>query len=107
MADKLSARRIAEIHGALGRIRSLDETAGWIGKDIERDADEWGLKTRNAFGGNCLSQWRNEFLGQVVACAIINELMRERAEVAADIETLVDAPPAPFSCVQEPDREGQ
>lgn len=103
---KMTATRVLELNGALNRIRALDETAASIARDIEDTSSHWGEKVRSVFGQNRMSQWTNEFLGQVVATAIINELMVERAEKAADIEDEVDCPPPPI-CFQNPDRDNR
>ena len=104
---KLTGHDVNRIHGALQRISDLDKAALWIAEDIESRADTWGEKVRDVFGRNRLSQWRNRFLGEVVATAIINELMRERAELEAGIEDHVEAPRQSIICPQHPDRENR
>jgi uncharacterized protein YcbX len=105
---KLTAARVQQLAAATDRIRSLDETTRWLANDLEDsdDTTRWGEKVRDIFGRNRLSQWRNEFLGQAVACAIINELMQQRAEIVQEVGDDVECPPPPMP-LQHPDRENR
>lgn len=103
---KLTARQVHELAGSVERIRSLDSVAISIGEHVEENAEGWGAKIRDVLGRNRMDKWRNRFLGEVVAAAIMTELMRERDEIAAEIEAHVDVAKRPMPD-QFPDRENR
>ena len=102
--SKMTPNEIHRLSGSLDRIKRLDETIDSIAGRIEDDCDKWGEGVRNVFGRNRMDKWRNNFLGQVVATAIINELLKERDEMAGDLDGVVEPPPRPM-IDQIPDRD--
>jgi hypothetical protein len=90
--------RIQDIEGAaraVRRIQSIDETIERLGRKIEVDAQHHGEAIRKTFGPNILTQIKDEDLGKVTFCAIINALLLLREDEKENYGELVEFPPPP------------
>lgn len=102
--DKLTPDEVYRIAHALRRIEHLDEIAQQAARDAAARSGDISLKMRDACPFP--SGWGHRFLSDTIACALINEMMRERQEVFESLGGLVDVPPPPFG-FQEPDRKNR
>jgi len=100
MGAKLTPHRISALHSALDRIQDLDLSALDITENVEDSAEQWGEKAREFL---CVPRWPSRRLGKIIATAVLNEMMRERAEIVSEIGDEVECPPP----LQNPDRENR
>ncbi|WP_395175551.1 hypothetical protein [Roseibium alexandrii] len=90
--------RIEDIEGAanaIRRVKSIDKTIGQLGQSIEDQPAYHGGAIRKTFGQNILTQLRDEELGQIAFCAIVNALLKVREEEKEGFGEIVDFPPPP------------
>lgn len=101
----LEAYEIQAAANALDRVKSIDETIRSLGERIGERAQDCGEAVRNVFGRNTFSHFRNEHLGQITFCAIVNALLQRRGAIIAEhAETVVFPPaPCPEQVVEDPD----
>ena len=102
---KLQEHQIKAAAEALDRVREIDRTICRLGEVASDRAAEWGERTRNIFGRNLLTQFRNDVLGEIVLCAVINALLKKRAEVMGDHGDVVEFPDAPCPRPSIPEME--
>ncbi|WP_371398877.1 hypothetical protein [Marinovum algicola] len=77
------------------RVQSIDETIERMGKGVDRIVAATGEATRREIGRNLLTQLTDEHVGQIVFCAVINALLRERARIVEQQKALVTFPGPP------------
>ncbi len=90
--------RIKDIEGAaqaVSRIKSIDDTIERLGRQNEINAAHHGEAIRRTFGQNILTQLRDEDIGKVAFCAIINALLLLREDEMENYGELVEFPPPP------------
>lgn len=102
---KLNQNQIRSAHQAVERVKSIDDTISWLGRDAPDKVAEHGKKARDIFGRNRMSHFLDSHLGEVILCAVINALLEKRGQeiaTAADVVEFPD-PPCPRQTVQPQD----
>lgn len=89
--DRLSMPALKRAQNCIDRIESLDAMIEWIARGMESEAEVWGADARRSFGQQRLhAAPANRDLGRIVAMAIMQHALTQRAALAAEVEDLVE-----------------
>ena len=92
---KLTPEDIRAAHRALETVQSIDNDITALGRADTANLNALGKKVREVVGRNLTGHFTDERLGSVVHCAMVNELLRKRQDVASSASDLMEFPAPP------------
>lgn len=99
---KLQPDQIRRAAQAVDHVKSIDNDIERLGSNAPDRLPEYGDKIRHLVGRNIMGHFTDSELGEVVFCAIVNQLLDKRSQAVAENSDLIDfpEPPCPKQVVQ-------
>lgn len=90
--QKHSVEEVRIAANAIRAVKNIDDTIEGLTSQIDRGANTLGDKVRTEVGRNLLSQFTDDYIGEVVITALINALLKRRQNLVQESEHFVEFP---------------
>jgi hypothetical protein len=96
----MTPEQIKKAHVAVSTVEEMDRAIVSLGGSLDQCPEKYGHAARHALGTSRVLRFTSERLGQVLLCALINDLLdRRTALTRAHPEVCFAAPPCPRQTV--------